>query len=87
MKEKQKINKLFVCIPIILGGLLIFTSVWDSYHKNNIVGIICGIILIIIPYVYTVLPIVKERYKENNSLLNRMSENTFTDRKRICKIY
>lgn len=82
MKEKQKINKLFVYIPIILGGLLIFTSVWDSYHKNNIVGIICGIILIIIPYVYTVLPIVKERYKENNSLLNRMSENTFTDRKK-----
>ena len=53
----------------------------SNSQNNNIIGIVVGTLLIIIPYIYTVSPIVKERYKESNNMLNRLSQNTFTDRK------
>lgn len=36
---------------------------------------------VIIPYYYAVLPIIEERRKKYNSDTNRLSENTFTDRR------
>lgn len=82
MKKNKKVNKIVVYLPLILGLLLILISIINSCQEESIIGIISGVVLIIIPYVYTVLPIVKERYKENNTLMNRLSENTFTDRQK-----
>lgn len=80
MKRNRKSKKIFVLLPIILGGLIFILSILNS-QNNNIIGIVVGTLLIIIPYIYTVSPIVKERYKESNNMLNRLSQNTFTDRK------
>lgn len=80
MKKNEKFNKLFVYLPIILGLLLVLTSIFSIYQEKSVLGIVGGVLLIIIPYIYTAFPIVKERYKENNKLMNRLSENTFTDR-------
>lgn len=77
----MKKEKIYVHIPIILGIILVIISIFSTYPNNNIWGIIGGVLLIIIPYIYTVIPIIKERYKDNNNLKNRLSENTFTDRK------
>ena len=81
MKRNKKFNKIFRYLPIILGCVLIFMSIFNTYQEKNVFSIISGILLILIPYIYTVSPIVNERYKENNNLTNRLSENTFTDRK------
>ena len=81
MKRNKKFNKIFRYLPIILGFVLIFMSIFNTYQEKNVFSIISGILLILIPYIYTVSPIVNERYKENNNLTNRLSENTFTDRK------
>lgn len=80
MKRNRKSKNIFVLLPIILGGLIFILSILNS-QNNNIIGIVVGTLLIIIPYIYTVSPIVKERYKESNNMLNRLSQNTFTDRK------
>lgn len=77
----MKKNKFYVYLPMILGILLVIISIFSTYQNNNVWGIVGGILLIIIPYVYTSSPIIKERQKENNNLKNRLSENTFTDRK------
>lgn len=79
MKKIEKFNKVYVYLPMILGVLLLLTSIFSTYEKN-ILKIVGGVLLIIIPYIYSVLPIVKERYIKNNNLINRLSENTFTDR-------
>lgn len=76
----MKKDKFYVYLPMILGIVLIILSILNSFENNNVWGIIGGVLLIIIPYVYTSIPIIYERYKENNSLKNRLSENTFTDR-------
>ena len=77
----MKKNKFYVYLPVIWGILLIIISIFNTYQNNNVCGIIGGVLLIIIPYVYTSIPIIQDRHKENNNLKNRLSENTFTDRK------
>ena len=72
MKRNRKSKNIFVLLPIILGGLIFILSILNS-QNNNIIGIVVGTLLIIIPYIYTVSPIVKERYKESNNMLNRLS--------------
>lgn len=80
MRKNKKFYTLFWCLPIILGLLLIFMSIFSTYQSNNVLKIVAGVLLMIIPYIYTVLPVVKEYYKDNNNLQNRLSQNTFTDR-------
>ena len=77
----MKKNKFYVYLPVIWVILLIIISIFNTYQNNNVCGIIGGGLLIIIPYVYTSIPIIQDRHKENNNLKNRLSENTFTDRK------
>ena len=72
MKRNRKSKNIFVLLPIILGGLIFILSILNS-QNNNIIGIVVGTLLIIIPYIYTVSPIVKERYKESNNMLNAKS--------------
>ena len=78
----KKFKKIFIIVPIILGVLLILASLYNSYTENVSLKIVVGTLLIIVPYIYTVLPIVKERYKFNNISRNRLSDNTFTDREK-----
>ena len=67
----KKYKKIFIIVPIILGVLLILASLYNSYTENVSLKIVVGTLLIIVPYIYTVLPIVKERYKFNNISRNR----------------
>ena len=58
MKRNRKSKNIFVLLPIILGGLIFILSILNS-QNNNIIGIVVGTLLIIIPYIYTVSPMVK----------------------------
>lgn len=51
MKRNRKSKKIFVLLPIILGGLIFILSILNS-QNNNIIGIVVGTLLIIIPYIY-----------------------------------
>lgn len=82
MKVNKKNTKLFLFLPIILGLSLILMLLIDVNQKNSILKVGISILIVIIPYIYTVLPILKERYKEKLSLQNRLSQNTFTDRQK-----
>lgn len=82
MKVNRKNTKLFLFLPIILGLSLILMLLIEGNQKNSILKVIISILIVIIPYIYTVLPILKERYKEKLSLQNRLSQNTFTDRQK-----
>lgn len=55
MKRNRKSKNIFVLLPIILGGLIFILSILNS-QNNNIIGIVVGTLLIIIPYIYTVSP-------------------------------
>ena len=63
----MKKDKFYVYLPMILGIVLIILSILNSFENNNVWGIIGGVLLIIIPYVYTSIPIIYERSKKNNS--------------------
>lgn len=80
-KQMKKNNNLHTYMPLILAILLVIIFILNSIENNNsVLGLIGGVLLMIIPYLYTSLPIVIERYKEKNTSKNRLSENTFTDR-------
>lgn len=51
MKRNRKSKNVFVLLPIILGGLIFILSILNS-QNNNIIGIVVGTLLIIIPYIY-----------------------------------
>lgn len=51
MKRNRKSKNIFVLLPIILGGLIFILSILNS-QNNNIIGIVVGTLLIIIPYIY-----------------------------------
>ena len=80
MRRKNKLKSIFTYLPIIGGIILILISVYSSYKDNSILGVVGGVLLIIIPYIYSILPIMKERNEKNSNSMNRISENTFTDR-------
>ena len=50
MKRNRKSKNVFVLLPIILGGLIFILSILNS-QNNNIIGIVVGTLLIIIPYI------------------------------------
>lgn len=53
MKRNRKSKNVFVLLPIILGGLIFILSILNS-QNNNIIGIVVGTLLIIIPYIYCI---------------------------------
>lgn len=61
MRRKNKLKSIFTYLPIIGGIILILISVYSSYKDNSILGVVGGVLLIIIPYIYSILPIMKER--------------------------
>ena len=81
-KESMKNKKILLYLLIISGLLLIFSSIVGYYQGNEIsfYGMVAGIILVVIPFVYTVLPISYDYLLKINNMKNRLSSNTFTDR-------
>ena len=85
MKRNCKNNRICKHLPIIMGIMFIFISIYNSYENssnNNIFGIICGIILVIVEGLSSVVPIIKKWDKKSSNSKNRLSENTFTDRQK-----
>lgn len=76
----MKNTKILLYILIISGVLLILSHIVVNYKEESSYSVILGVILIIIPFIYTVLPIIKEYLLKINNSKNRLSSNTFTDR-------
>lgn len=82
MMKKNKSQNIRIFLPIFFGVILVIIYIYTTRKSSNILMIIFGVLLLIIPYVYSVLPIMHERNKEKNTFINRLSENTFTDRQK-----
>ena len=64
----MKNTKILLYILIISGVLLILSHIVVNYKEESSYSVILGVILIIIPFIYTVLPIIKEYLLKINNL-------------------
>ena len=69
------------CLYISLVFLAIIATIVGFKAYNNIgVGVFSAII-VVIPSIYSVIPIIIEQHKSKNARKNRLTESIFTDRK------
>ena len=75
----MKNKRILLCLLIISGLSLILNSIVGYYQgvEKSVYSMISGIVLVIIPFIYTILPII---YDYLNNMKNRLSSNTYTDR-------
>ena len=69
------------CLYISLGVLAIIATIVGFRAYNNIwVGVLSAVI-VVIPSIYSVIPLIIEQHKSKNARKNRLTESIFTDRK------
>ena len=78
----MKNKRILLCLLIISGLSLILNSIVGYYQgvEKSVYSMISGIVLVIIPFIYTILPIIYDYLLKINNMKNRLSSNTYTDR-------
>lgn len=78
----MKNKRILLCLLIISGLSLILNSIVGYYQgvEKSVYSMISGILLVIIPFIYTILPIIYDYLLKINNMKNRLSSNTYTDR-------
>lgn len=78
----MKNKRILLCLLIISGLSLILNSIVGYYQgvEKSVYSMISGIVLVIIPFIYTILPILYDYLLKINNMKNRLSSNTYTDR-------
>lgn len=78
----MKNKRILLCLLIISGLSLILNSIAGYYQgvEKSVYSMISGIVLVIIPFIYTILPIIYDYLLKINNMKNRLSSNTYTDR-------